>query len=55
VGEDMGKISTAYWCETCVEIMADMYDAEDGLDYGDLREEAEQRRVEDATREGGGE
>jgi len=55
VGADMDGISTAYWCDTCVEIMADMYDPESGLDYGDLREEAEERRAALAPQERGGE
>jgi len=54
VGADMGEISTAYWCDICVGIMADMYDPENGLDYGDLQEEAEERRAESGESQAGG-
>ena len=39
VSVDGGTIMSAYWCESCQEIMDNMdsFDLQDGFDYGELR------------------
>jgi hypothetical protein len=43
VSAEGGLISTSYWCDICGEI-ARYYDDGNGFCYGELREEAENRR-----------
>jgi hypothetical protein len=43
--EDMGTITTAYFCDTCSEMLSE---CDDGCCYGDMQEEAEKRRAEPA-------
>jgi hypothetical protein len=39
----MGKISTAYFCDTCSEMLSE---CDDGCCYGDMQEDADKRRAD---------
>lgn len=39
------RIATAYWCDVCAEIAEDVDDG-NGFCYGDMKQEAEERRRE---------
>lgn len=46
ISVDDGRIATSYWCDICSGILNERRsDFENGLCYGDLQEEAEERRA----------
>jgi len=47
--EDMGEISTAYFCDTCSEMLSE---CDEGCCYGDMQEEADKRRAESPAERG---
>lgn len=51
VSAEDGRISTAYWCDTCAEIAQEQNDGE-GFYYGEMQQEAEERRGQHETNYG---